>query len=65
MADERPTASKENAGQKACCPLPIALYNYSGLLFELYRGGQPPKRYCIFWSRIQPVTQQTPKGAGT
>jgi hypothetical protein len=55
MADEQPTASQQNAGQKGCWPLPIALYDYSGLLFELYQGGQPPARHFISWSRLQPM----------
>jgi hypothetical protein len=65
MADEESATSQESAGQKPCYPLPIGLYDYSGLLFELYQGGKQPVRHCIFWSRIRPVPQSPPSGAAT
>jgi hypothetical protein len=36
-------------------PLPYALYDSSGLLFELYEGGQPRKRHHIQWVRLEPT----------
>ena len=36
-------------------PLPIALYESNGLLFELYDGGQPYQPLVIRWERLQPV----------
>jgi hypothetical protein len=36
-------------------PLPFALYESNGLLFELYDGGQPSQPVVIRWERLQPV----------
>jgi hypothetical protein len=36
-------------------PLPYALYESLGLLFELYNGGQRPKRHEIHWVRLNPI----------
>ena len=35
--------------------LPYALYESHGLLFELYNGGQRPKRHEIHWVRLNPI----------
>lgn len=37
-------------------PLPIALYESNGLIFELYRGGQPYQPVLIRWERLKTVT---------
>lgn len=39
-------------------PLPIALYESNGLLFELYDGGQPYQPIVIRWKRVQPVIRK-------
>ena len=39
-------------------PLPIALYESNGLLFELYDGGQPYQPLMIRWERLQPVIRK-------
>jgi len=39
-------------------PLPIALYESNGLLFELYDGGQPYQPIVIRWERLQPVIRK-------
>ena len=39
-------------------PLPIALYESNGLLFELYDGGQPYQPMVIRWERFQPVIRK-------
>lgn len=39
-------------------PLPIALYESNGLLFELYDGGQPYQPMVIVWERLQPVIRK-------
>jgi len=36
-------------------PIPIALCESNGLLFELYDGGQPYQPMVIRWERFQPV----------
>jgi len=36
-------------------PLPIALYESNGLIFELYEGGQPYQPMEIRWERLNPV----------
>lgn len=36
-------------------PLPIALYQSNGLLFELYDGRLPYQPMVIRWERLQPV----------
>lgn len=36
-------------------PLPIALYESDGLIFELYDGGQPCQPVAIRWERLKPV----------
>jgi len=39
-------------------PLPVALYESNGLLFELYDGGQPYQPMVIRWERLQPVLRK-------
>jgi hypothetical protein len=36
-------------------PLPIALYDSNGLLFELYEGGQPYRLFAIRWETLKPI----------
>ena len=38
-------------------PLPIALYVSDGLVFELYDGGQPHRRFSIRWERLVPAKE--------
>lgn len=38
-------------------PLPIALYESNGLLFELYDGGQPCREFVIRWERLKPICE--------
>ena len=44
-------------------PLPIALYVSEGLIFELYDGGQPHRRFSIRWERLVPAKQAAPEAA--
>ena len=44
-------------------PLPIALYISDGLVFELYDGGQPHRRFSIRWERLVPAKQAAPEAA--
>ncbi len=38
-------------------PLPIALYVSGELIFELYDGGRPSRRFSIRWERFVPTTE--------
>lgn len=44
-------------------PLPVALYVSDELIFELYDGGQPCRRFSILWERLVPGTQSEPEAA--
>jgi hypothetical protein len=44
-------------------PLPIALYVSNGLVFELYDGGQPYRRFSIRWERLVPTKESQPEPA--
>ena len=50
MAGEEPVS-----GRRPLNPLPIALYESFGLIFELYQGGQPYRRTAIIWERLKPI----------
>jgi len=39
-------------------PLPIALYESNGLLFELYDGSHSYQPLVIRWERLQPVARK-------
>jgi hypothetical protein len=41
-------------------PLPYALYESNGLLFELYEGGQQPNPQKIRWIRLKPRLMDSP-----
>jgi hypothetical protein len=42
-------------------PLPIALYVSGELIFELYDGGQPSRRFSIRWDRFVPTKENEPE----
>jgi hypothetical protein len=44
-------------------PLPIALYVSGKLIFELYDGGQPCRRFPIRWERLVPGKENEPEAA--
>jgi hypothetical protein len=44
-------------------PLPIALYVSGELIFELYDGGQPGRRFSICWERFVPGKESEPEAA--
>ena len=44
-------------------PLPIALYVSGELIFELYDGGQPRRRFSIRWERLVPGKEIEPEAA--
>jgi hypothetical protein len=43
-------------------PLPIALYDSNGLLFERYDGGQSSRPFVIRWERLKPI-RETDEGS--
>jgi len=53
MGGEEPVYS-----QRPLNPLPIALYESFGLIFELFEGGQPYRRTAIMWKRLKPVARK-------
>ncbi len=59
-------ASNDASGrvETACLPvipLPVALYVSDELIFELYDGGQPSRRFSIRWERFVPGKDNEPK----
>lgn len=44
-------------------PLPIALYVSGELIFELYDGGHPSRRFAIRWERFVPAKENEPEAA--
>ena len=44
-------------------PLPIALYVSGELIYELYDGGQPSRRFSIRWERFVPRKGNEPETA--
>jgi hypothetical protein len=44
-------------------PLPTALYVSDELIFELYDGGQPSRRFSIRWERFVPGKDNEPETA--
>jgi hypothetical protein len=44
-------------------PSPIALYVSGELIFELYDGGQPCRRFSIHWERFVPGKDNEPETA--
>ncbi len=41
-------------------PLPYALYDSNGNLFELHQGGQPRRVHEIGWQKLQPIQGPDP-----
>jgi hypothetical protein len=39
----------------------LALYVSGDLIFELYDGGQPCRRFSIHWERFVPTTEKEPE----
>lgn len=69
MTKENCESHNTEAAPIPIVPLPIALYDSNGLLFELYDGGQPCRSFAIHWETIKPMSvskerdgngQQTP-----
>jgi len=62
MAEHNPPASADST-QVPVIPLPVALYVSGELIFELYDGGQPCRRFSIRWERLVPAKESEPEAA--
>jgi hypothetical protein len=60
MVEHNPPASA-NCDLPPLIPLPIALYVSGELIFELYDGGQPCRKFSIRWDRLVPTKENEPK----
>lgn len=56
------TESRNTGPATPVIPLPIALYDSNGLLFELYEGGQPRHSFAIRWETIKPIRVSEKRG---
>ena len=62
MVEHNPPASA-NSARAPVIPLPVALYVSDELIFELYDGGQPCRRFSICWERLVPAKENKPEAA--
>jgi hypothetical protein len=62
MVEHNPPLSADSA-RAPVIPLPIALYVSGDLIFELYDGGQPCRRFSIRWERLIPAKESEPEAA--
>ena len=56
MVEHHPLPSADSP-RSPVIPLPIALYVSGELIFELYDGGRPSRRFSIRWERFVPTTE--------
>ena len=62
MVENNPPAPADRS-RTPVIPLPIALYVSGELIFELYDGGQPCRRFSIRWERLVPAKENEPEAA--
>jgi len=62
MVEHNPPPSADSA-RPLVIPLPIALYVSGELIFELYDGGQPCRRFSMRWERLVPAKESQPEPA--
>ena len=62
MVEHNPPAPADRA-HPSVIPLPVALYVSGELIFELYHGGQPCRRFSIRWERLVPAKESQPEPA--
>ncbi len=62
MVETNPPAPPDLA-RPPVIPLPTALYVSGELIFELYDGGQPSRRFAIRWERFVPEKESEPEAA--
>ena len=63
MVEHNPPPSADSARRPPVIPLPVALYVSDELIFELYNGGQPCRRFSIRWERLVPAKENEPEAA--
>ena len=61
MVEHNPPSSADDPRRPPVIPLPIALYVSGELIFELYDGGQPCRRFSIRWERLMPKIENEPE----
>jgi len=62
MVEHNPPVPADSA-HPSVIPLPVALYVSGELIFELYDGGQPRRRFSIRWERLVPAKENEPEAA--
>ena len=62
MVENNPPAPADPARPQVI-PLPVALYVSGELIFELYDGGQPRRRFSICWERFVPGKESEPEAS--
>ena len=62
MVEHNPPVPADSA-RPSVIPLPVALYVSGELIFELYDGGQPCRRFSIRWERLVPAKESEPEAA--
>ena len=62
MVEHNPPPSADSP-RPPVIPLPIALYVSGELIFELYDGGRPCRRFSIRWERLVPAKESEPEAA--
>jgi hypothetical protein len=62
MVEHNPPVPADSA-HPSVIPLPVALYVSGELIFELYDGGQPCRRFSIRWERLVPAKEGEPEAA--
>ena len=62
MVEHNPPPSADSP-RLPVIPLPIALYVSGELIFELYDGGRPCRRFSIRWERLVPAKEREPEAA--
>lgn len=60
MVEHNPPPSADTT-RPPVIPLPVALYVSDELIFELYDGGQPCRRFSIRWERLVPAKESEPQ----
>jgi hypothetical protein len=62
MVEHNPPPSADSE-RTPVIPLPVALYVSDELIFELYDGGQPSRRFSICWETLVPMKENGPEAA--
>jgi hypothetical protein len=60
MVENNPPPSADSASPSVIPP-PIALYVSGELIFELFDGAQPSRRFSIRWERLVPTKENEPE----